>query len=142
MYCFVTILWPLVLTLFCDCRAELWWKYLDSENVWAPPPFTFIDLLERSISRLRLEIKHKVYHRRQENENPESISTQQHLQINHHAEIRKEFLSRYKELLLLLLADIERDLPSMEDLIADMDNKDTKIEEEEEAMAGVEAGAE
>ena len=134
---FIALLYQHV--FFLSCRAELWWKYLDSENVWAPPPFTFIDLFERCISRLRLEIKHREHHRRQENESPNSIPTQQHLQINHQTEIRKEFLSKYKELLLLLLANIEE--------IAEKDgytksDKDPVIDQEQEELAGCEAGAE
>ena len=126
--------------IFHPFRAELWWKYLDSENVWVPPPFTFIDLLERVISRLRLEIKHREHRRRQENESPNSIPTQQHLQINHQTEIRKEFLSKYKELLLLLLANIEE--VAERESFTKSDNKQKVIDQEQEELAGVEAGAE
>ena len=94
----------MLLTIF---RAELWWKYLDSENVWAPPPFTFIDLLERAISRLRLEIKHKAYLGRQETENPSALSTQLSVHINHQKDIRNEFLSKYLKLLTFTTLFIE-----------------------------------
>ena len=123
-----------------NCRAELWWKYLDSENVWAPPPFTFIDLLERAISRLRLEIKHKAYLGRQETENPNALSTHLSVHINHQTEIRNEFLSKYKELLLLLLANIDE--ITERDQNKNMSNKDPEKDKEEEAIAGCEAGAE
>ena len=63
--------------------------------------------MERAISRLRLEIKHKAYCRRQETENPNALSTQTSVHVNHQTEIRNEFLSKYKELLLLLLANID-----------------------------------
>ena len=121
-------------------RAELWWKYLDSENVWAPPPFTFIDLLERAISRLRLEIKHKAYLGRQETENPSALSTQLSVHINHQKDIRNEFLSKYKELLLLLLANIDEASEKEEN--KNTKNKDPKKDDNEEAIAGCEAGAE
>ena len=121
-------------------RAELWWKYLDSENVWAPPPFTFIDLLERAISRLRLEIKHKAYLGRQETENPSALSTQLSVHINHQKDIRNEFLSKYKELLLLLLANIDEASEREEN--KNNKNKDPKKDDNEEAIAGCEAGAE
>ena len=132
------LIYTLKLSIF---RAELWWKYLDSENVWAPPPFTVIDLLERSISRLRLEMKHKEYYNRQQTEDPSSIPTQQHLQINHQTEIRNEFLSKYKELLLMLLASIE-EVRFRNNSNPKYETEDAKENEEEDVLAGVEAGAE
>ena len=107
---------------------------------WAPPPFTCIDLLERAISRLRLEIKHKAYLGRQETENPNALSTQLSVDINHQTEIRNEFLSKYKELLLLLLANIDETTEREQN--KNMNNKDPEKDKEEEAIAGCEAGAE
>ena len=87
-----------------------------------------------------MEIKHREHRRRQENESPNSIPTQQHLQINHQSDIRKEFLSKYKELLLLLLANIE-EIAGKEGYTQG-DNKDPAADQEQEELAGVEAGAE
>ena len=113
---------------------------MDSENVWAPPPFTVIDLLERSISRFRLEMKHKADYRKEQNENPGSIPTQQHLQINHQTEIRNEFLSKYKELLLMLLESIE-EAALREASNPRYDSQYSKEKEVEDELAGCEAGA-
>merc|ERR1711936_1112962 len=111
-------------------RAELWWKYLDSENVWAPPPFTFLDLFERFVSRMKLERKHKAYCRRmQVNEDPNSLESQQHQQIQHQNEIRNEFLAKYKELLF-------REAEAASQYNNGMDrNKEEELEE----LAGCEA---
>ena len=131
--------------IFPYIRAELWWKYLDSENVWAPPPFTFLDLFERFVSRMKLERKHKAYCRRmQVNEDPNSLESQQYQQIQHQNEIRNEFLAKYKELLLMLLASIEElSIREAESAAAQYNNgMDRNKEEELEELAGCEAGAE
>ena len=96
--------------------------------------------MERAISRLRLEIKHKAYCRRQETENPNALSTQLSVHIDHQTEIRNEFLSKYKELLLLLLANIDE--ASEKEDYNNTNKIDPKKAEEEEAIAGCEAGAE
>ena len=138
MLCIITVL------IFPYIRAELWWKYLDSENVWAPPPFTFLDLFERFVSRMKLERKHKAYCRRmQVNEDPNSLESQQHQQIQHQNEIRNEFLAKYKELLLMLLASIEElHIREAESASQYNNGMDRNKEEELEELAGCEAGAE
>jgi len=130
--------------IFPYIRAELWWKYLDSENVWAPPPFTFLDLFERFVSKMKLERKHKAYCRRmQVNEDPNSLESQQHQQIQHQNEIRNEFLAKYKELLLMLLASIEElHIREAESVSQYNNGMDRNKEEELEELAGCEAGAE
>ena len=62
---------------------------------------------------------------------------QQQLQINHQLEIQKEFLSKYKKLLLLLLQNIEEEA-DFENQNFENDNINTKevIEEEDYVEVG------
>ena len=80
----------------------------------------------------------------QVNEDPNSLESQQHQQIQHQNEIRNEFLAKYKELLLMLLASIEElSIREAESAAAQYnDGMDRNKEEELEELAGCEAGAE
>ena len=105
----------LLTCLHFKLRAEIWWKYLDSDDVCAPPPFTFLDICERCISWLRLTIKYRTFLKGKEGET-RSTSPQEgglnqqpmeiQLQINHQMEIQKEFLQKYKQLLHMLLTQL------------------------------------
>ena len=78
----------------------------------------------------------------QVNEDPNSLESQQHQQIQHQNEIRNEFLAKYKELLLMLLASIEElHIREAESVSQYNNGMDRNKEEELEELAGCEAGA-
>ena len=138
-------------------RAEIWWTYLEADGVFAPPPFTFLDLFERVVSHMKLEWKYKAFCRDQEEKqvrreisekgDQQSSSgkssyittgpTELQVQIDHELAIKKEFLTKYKQLLLMLLAQLEN--YSAFDNNSVLQNANIAPKVEAELMGGCEA---